>query len=194
MLQIGVTGGIGSGKTTVCAIFEVLRIPVYYADNAAKYLMEHDQKLVGEVKLMFGDNIYNMGKLDRKAVAKQVFVNKEMLVRLNAAVHPVVLEDYAKWVQRQDAPYVIKEAALLFETGSYKQLDKTIAVVADVDLRIQRLLQRDHTTKEAIEARMANQWPDEKKTAHADFVVENNPTNMLLPQVLDIHKKLRNVK
>ena len=188
MLKVGITGGIGSGKTTVCKIFEVIGIPVYYADDRAKELMQTNLKLINSIKENFGEEAYSNGKLNRDHIASKVFENKPLLARLNAVVHPVVASDVMQWMmQHFDQPYVMEEAALLFESGSYKFLDKIITVSAPLDDRINRLKARDNSTYEQITARMKNQLRDEDKVKMSDFVIYNDAQHKLIPQVLAIH-------
>jgi len=191
MVTVGVTGGIGSGKTTVCHIFEVLGIPVYYADDRAKELMQHDAELVGQIKKLFGEAAYQENKLNRPFIAQKVFNNKILLNELNAAVHPAVFRDATKWMQQQvGVSYAIEEAALLFEGGSYKKLDKIITVQAPLEERIRRLKKRDNTTYDEISARMKHQWSDEEKLKLSDFVIYNDKQHKLIPQVITIHRTL----
>ncbi len=191
-LQVGLTGGIGSGKTTVSRFFDTLGIPIYYADNAAKWLMQNDSILVSAIKTAFGEDIYNHDQvLDRQKLASIVFNDLKALRRLESLVHPAVFRHGQEWAaQYPEVPYIIREAALTFESGSYKMLDKVITVFAPKEIRIQRVLQRDNTNKEAIEARMDKQWKDERKIELADFVIVNDGTQFLIPQVLKIHKQL----
>lgn len=194
MLEVGITGGIGSGKTTVCKVFEELGIPVYYADDRAKRLLEHDPHVVEQVQQLFGREIYDSrGKVDRKTIAARVFNDKELLTKLNAIVHPAVQEDYHRWVlaHRQKAPYVLKEAALLVEAGTYKQLDALICVTAPKELRIERIIQRDQATRDAVLARMQNQLPQPDKVKLSDYVIKNDGRHPLLPQVLNLHQLLK---
>ncbi|HXH17548.1 MAG TPA: dephospho-CoA kinase [Chitinophagales bacterium] len=188
MLKVGITGGIGSGKTTVCKIFEVLGAPVYYADDRAKELMQTDLKLISEIKALFGSKAYVNGKLNRQYIASKVFSNKPLLAKLNAAVHPEVAKDAELWMsQFEDYPYVLQEAALLFESGWHRQLDKVICVYAPLDVRISRLKARDNATYEEITARMKNQMSDEQKAELSDFVIYNDNKHKLIPQVLTLH-------
>jgi dephospho-CoA kinase len=191
-LQVGVTGGIGSGKTTVCRIFEQLGIPVYYADERAKALMVEEKRLIGKVKKLFGEEAYLPdGSLNRKWIADIVFQDAAKLEQLNAIVHPAVMNDGEKWHKRQrNLPYTIKESALLFEIGSEIFYDKTVAVYAPKEIRIQRAMQRDGLSRAAVEARMAKQMDDEKKAQIADYVIINDGEKLLMPQVLDIHRQL----
>lgn len=191
-LQIGITGGIGSGKSLVCKIFGVLGIPTYDADSRAKNLMTTDGILISQIKKEFGTLSYDAGGvLNRQYLGETVFQDKEKLKRLNALVHPRVAEDYKGWVgQHENVKYVLKEAALLFESGSYQSLHKIIVVTAPETLRVQRVLKRDphrsiQQTKEIIGSQMA----DEEKRIRADYVITNDETVLLIPQVLDLHLK-----
>ena len=194
MLKVGITGGIGSGKSSVCKIFEVLGVPVYYADDRAKALMIHNNELVAGIKAHFGEEAYKNGQLDRTYLADQVFNNKKALAALNGLVHPAVAKDAALWHKEHlSAPYTLKEAALLFEAGSYKQLDKIIVVTAPKAVRIARVMQRDGVTAEQVEARMNNQWTEEQKVALADYIITNDGQHELIDQVLQLHKELLKV-
>lgn len=190
MLKIGLTGGIGSGKSTVARIFEVLGVPVYYADEAAKALMNEDGELKQKIKNEFGDAVYINEKLDRKALAGIVFNAPEKLSRLNALTHPATIAAAGKWMQQQTTPYSIKEAALIFESGAQEYLDYVIGVTAPAPLRIQRTMHRDGITREEVMARMDRQLDEAMKMRLCDFVLVNDEQEMLLPQVLELHKKL----
>ncbi len=192
MLKVGITGGIGSGKTTVCKIFEVLGVPVYYADERAREIVNTDKNVINGVKKLFGEDIYLPdGTLNRKRVADIVFNFPELLEQYNAIIHPVVIEDARKWMRKnQQHDYVIKEAALLFEANTYKDLDYIICVTASVPVRIQRIKQRDKSTEEQILARIRNQMPEEEKIRRSDFVIYNNGDAPLIPQVMKINEKL----
>lgn len=192
MKKVGLTGGIGSGKSTVAKIFETLGIPVYYADLEAKRLMVEDTSLVEAIKELFGEEAYDAnGRLNRAFIAQRAFPEPELLKKLEALVHPAVLRDGERWhAAQRDAPYTIKEAALLFESGSYRQLDKVITVFAPLELRIQRVMARDKSAREDVEARIARQMPEDEKIALADFVVYNDGSRSLISQVWQIHKEL----
>ena len=192
MLKIGITGGMGSGKSTACKIFESLGIPVYYADDRAKWLMVNDMSIIVGVKDLFGEDAYHEdGSLNRKHIADIAFNDKSKLSRLNALVHPAVGRDSSKWRHEQiDFPYTLQEAALMFESGSVAFLDKVITVYAPQKARIQRILERDDTTIEAIQARMNKQMPEEQKLQLADFVIINDTFSSLQRQVIQIHKTL----
>ncbi|MBK7558680.1 MAG: dephospho-CoA kinase [Chitinophagaceae bacterium] len=190
MLKIGLTGGIGSGKSTVAKVFEVLGIPVYYADDAAKKLMTENAALKQKIKLQFGESVYANEHLNKKALADIVFNDPEKLALLNALVHPATLKDVESWIQSQSSPYIIKEAALIFESGAHQNLDYVIGITAPAPLRIQRTMQRDGITREAVVARMDKQMDDTIKMKLCDFVLTNDEQEMLLPQVLALHDKL----
>ncbi|RMF24535.1 MAG: dephospho-CoA kinase [Bacteroidetes bacterium] len=196
-LKVGITGGIGSGKTTVCRIFELLGVPVYYADERAKWLMTHDPELRHRIRERFGTEAYLPdGTLNRAFLAKQVFHDPEKLRGLNALVHPAVHADAARWhleQSRKGASYTLREAALLFESGSYRHLDRMIVVTAPEELRIRRVMQRDGVSREAVRARMRHQWPEAEKAARADFLIQNDGEHLLLPQVLRVHRDLLNL-
>lgn len=191
-LRVGITGGIGSGKTTVCKIFEQLGIPVYYADERAKSLMVEDQEVIAKLKKLFGEEAYLPdGALNRKWIGSIVFQDAKKLEQLNAIVHPAVIEDGEKWHSlQQNLPYTLKESALLFEINSEKNYDKTIAVYAPLEIRIKRVAARDGHAREAIEARIGKQMDDEKKRQLADYVIINDGIELLIPQVLNIHRRL----
>ena len=187
-LKVGVTGGIGSGKTIIGRIFQVLGIPVFDADTEAKRLMVADEALVQAIKTEFGQKAYHEdGSLDRAYLAAQVFNDEAKLKKLNALVHPIVIQAGEEWAAKQDAPYTIKEAALLFESGSYKHNNYNVLITAPLELRIQRVMRRDGTTIEQVKARMERQWTDEQKKQLADFEVINDGIQALIPQVMNLH-------
>lgn len=189
-LQIGITGGIGSGKSLVCKIFNALGTPTYDADSRAKMVMTTDGILVEAIKKEFGVLSYDAkGVLNREHLANSVFNQPDKLKRLNELVHPRVALDYEGWVRSQaDVKYVLKEAALLFESGSYKSLDKIIVVTAPETLRVQRVLVRDpHRNIEQTKEIIRNQMGEEEKTKRADYVIVNDETELLIPQVLGLH-------
>jgi dephospho-CoA kinase len=197
MQKIGITGGIGVGKSVVCQIFAALAIPIYDADSAAKRLMNQDEMLKQAIKNVFGQAAYNLlGLFDREFMTKQILGNPNTAKQLEALVHPAVGRDFANFVstyeqQSLPPPYLLKEAALLYESGSYKALDKIIVVTASLPTRITRVLERDkHRNRGQIEAIIAKQMPDAEKIEKADFVINNDGEQMLIPQVLAIHKNL----
>jgi len=192
MLKVGLTGGIGSGKSTVAAIFETLGVPVSYADDEAKRLMNEDAGLREAITQAFGPDAYAGGTLNRKYLAGQVFSDPAKLQLLNNLVHPVTIREGAKWMQAQAAlhPYAIREAALIFEARGAGHLDFVIGVYAPVTLRIHRTMQRDHTSREAVQQRMRNQIDEEIKMRLCDAVVRNDEQEALIPQVLELHERL----
>lgn len=192
MLKIGITGNIGSGKTTVSRLFELLGIPVFYSDDAAKTVMTADAALVTGIKQAFGTDSYlTDGSLNRKYIADIVFNNHAQLQKLNALVHPAVFRAFDAWVlQHSNAPYVIKEAAILFESGSYKDCDYTILVTAPTPMRMARVMQRDGITEAEALNRNSKQMPEEEKQELASFVLCNDNRRLLIPQVLALHEQL----
>lgn len=189
-LKIGVTGGIGSGKSMVCRIFKVLKIPVYDADKEAKDIMVKDDQVMAAIKEAFGEESYfGHGELNRAYLAEAVFNDEKKLELLNGIVHPAVIQAGEDWTAAQSGFYSIKEAALLFESGSYKKLDYTILVTAPEDIRVQRVMDRDRISREQVLARMSKQWSDEEKIKLADFVIVNNDTSSLIQQVMDLHQR-----
>ena len=189
MLRIGLTGGIGSGKSTVARIFEVLGIPVYDADSASKKLMAENEELKNKIKNFFGKETYQNNILNRKYLAEQVFIDREKLALLNSIVHPATIKDAEEWMKKQNAPYLIKEAALIFESGSQKHLDFVIGVKAPMSLRLQRTMQRDHVSAAQVKGRMDMQMDEEEKMRLCDYVIINDEQQMLIPQVLELHEK-----
>lgn len=189
VLRIGLTGGIGSGKSVVAKVFETLGIPVYYADDAAKKLMNTDEELKKEIIKYFGADSYKNGELDRKYIASIVFNDKEKLELLNSLAHPATILDAKEWIKRQASPYIIKEAALLFESGANKDLDFVIGVDAPLQLRIKRVMKRDGITEEEILKRIAGQMNDDEKMKLCDFIIYNNEKDLVIPQILELHKK-----
>ena len=177
---IGITGGIGSGKTFICKKFQEMGVPVYNADLRAKFLMENDNELKDELINHFGTEIYINSKLNKKLLASKIFSNKSELDFINSVVHPAIDRDVTVWKEKnKDYAYLIKEAALLFENGSYKNLDKTILVHAPKDERILRVMKRDNTSKEQVESRIKNQMSDFDKMENADFIINNNGKNQV---------------
>ncbi|HEY8784655.1 MAG TPA: dephospho-CoA kinase [Mucilaginibacter sp.] len=191
MLKIGLTGNIGSGKTTVSKIFELLGIPVFSADEAAKKVMVTDEVLISEIKSAFGEDAYfDDGALNRKHIATIVFNDSEQLAKLNSLVHPATFRAFDAWLKNIcDATYVLKEAALLFESDSYKLCDYTIMVQAPLETRIKRVMQRDGLSRAEIKKRNAQQLPEERKAELADYVIVNDDNQLVIPQVLELHKK-----
>jgi len=190
-ILVGITGGIGAGKSTVAKIFSSLEIPVYDADTRARWVQNNDKDLKQSIIDHFGAECYQNDQLNRQYLAGLVFDNPEKLAVLNSLVHPAVARDFESWVTKQSTPYVLKEAALLFETGSYSALDKIIVVSASEAIRTQRVLARDpQRSEEEVANIMARQWPEDEKISKADFVIINDETQLVIPQVLDIHENL----
>jgi dephospho-CoA kinase len=191
--QIGITGGIGSGKSTICKIFTCLGVPVYDADSRAKSIMTTDGILIEQIKKEFGDLAYLPdGSLDREYLSRVIFENQEKRTLLNQMVHPRVAADTDRWLdQNREAPYVVREAALLIESGAYLRVDKVILVTAPEELRIKRVLARDpHRLKEEVIKIIATQLPEEEKKKKADIVVHNDETQLLVPQIWQLHNQL----
>lgn len=189
MLKIGLTGGIGSGKSTVAKVFEVLGIPVYYADDAARRLMNEDEMLKAKIIEHFGENAYVNGALNRGYISSLVFKDKKKLALLNSLSHPVVMHDSEEWMRKQHAPYAIREAALIFESDIHRYLDFVIGVSAPEQLRIERTMKRDGIAEEEVLKRMANQMDEEEKMKRSDFVIINDERQLMVPQVLQLHEK-----
>ncbi len=189
MLKIGLTGGIGSGKSSVAEIFNVLGIPVFYADTQAKLVMENDEQLASSIKSFFGHESYIEGKLNRPFLADLVFNDPYKLEQLNALVHPATIAAANLWMQQQKAPYIIKEAALLFEAGTAANLDFVIGVFAPKPIRIKRVMERDNASREQVLIRMNRQINEDIKMKLYDFVLVNDEQQLLIPQVLSLHDK-----
>ena len=188
MLKIGLTGGIGSGKSTVAHIFEVLGIPVYYADTEAKKLMGASEELKASITRAFGEKAYVDGRLNREYIAAQVFNNDQKIELLNSLVHPATIKDAEEWIKIQRAAYVIKEAALIFESRSNKNLDYVIGVQSPLELRIKRVMDRDNIPAHEVKARMNQQMDDDLKLRLCDYVIVNDEHEMVIPQVLALHE------
>jgi dephospho-CoA kinase len=190
MKRIGLTGGIGSGKSTVASVFATLGIPCYDSDRRAKELMVEKETLRTFLFQHFGPEVIQNHQLQSSIISKVVFEHPELLEQLNAVVHPEVGKDFNAWCEKQNAPYVLKEAALLFESGSWKNLDAIVCVTAPEELRIQRVMQRNGFTCEQVKARIQNQMPEEEKVSRSQFVIENDGNHSLIEQVLAIHQTL----
>ena len=190
MLKVGITGGIGSGKTTVCKVFELFGIPVFYADDIAKSIMHTDPALKSSIINVFGENSFTKdGMLNRGYISSIVFNNKEELEKLNSLVHPAVFRAFDNWVLEQnEAPYVIKEAALLYESGAYKMCDKSILVTAPTETKIRRVRVRDDISTEEVQLRMNRQFSDDQKKQFADHILNNDESQLLIPQIAQLHQ------
>ena len=185
---IGLTGGIGSGKSRVVEVFTTLGVPCYIADQAAKKLMINNAMVKEQILDLFGEKAYDQNGLNRAYIGELVFKDPEKLKALNAIVHPAVAQDFSEWVSQQDYPYVIKEVAILFETGGYKAVDQSLLITAPKEVRLQRAMQRDQSTKEEVLARMNNQWEDEQRLPLASQVIENLTWNETEKEIKRLHK------
>jgi len=190
MKKIGITGGIGSGKTYVASVFQSLGIPIFNADIQAKKIMTSSGKLIKLVKEEFGNDIYKDSDLNKEKLASIVFSNSDKLQKLNSLVHPIVKEEFNNWCKKQTSPYVIKEAAILFESNSHIGLDAVICVSAPLDLRMKRLLNRDDYSEKEIKKRIENQISQEEKEKLSDYIIVNDEKELLLPKIIKIHKEL----
>jgi len=191
MLKVGVTGGMGSGKTLVCRIFEVLGVPVYYADFHAKRLMESDPGIREELIRLFGPSVVKKRKIDREHLAQIIFNDNDALRSVNNLVHPAVRRDFDAWMMvMSERDYIIEEAAILFESGAYKLLDFNIAVSAPEEMRIKRVMIRDNTTKESVLNRLSKQMSETERNNLADAVIINDESNLLIPQVIQLHNRI----
>ncbi len=190
MKVIGLTGGIGSGKTTIAKMFNEMGVPVYNSDLEAKILMKENENVKRKIIELIGNEAYSGNELNNKFIAAKVFNNEELLKKLNSIVHPAVKADFKAWAKKLNAPYVIQEAAILFENGSYKDFDEMILVTAPKKHRISRLMKRDSTSKQAILERMQHQWPDKKKKGLANFIIKNDTLENTFLQVEKLHQQL----
>lgn len=187
---VGLTGGIGSGKTTVAKIFEHLGVPVFEADAASKNLIDTDRELQGELEKLLGQEVVSDGKINRPYMASKIFSDKQLLRQTNKIIHPAVGREFKRWEKTVNAPYVIREAAILFESGSYQDCDKIVVVSAPREMRIERVMRRGNVSREQVLERMENQWPESKKLERADYVVQNDHTESLIKQVKSVHEDL----
>jgi len=190
MKRIGITGGIGSGKTYVASVFQSFGIPIFNADIQAKKLMTSSRKLIKLVKEEFGNDIYKDSDLNKEKLASIVFSDSDKLQKLNSLVHPIVKEEFNNWYKKQTSPYVIKEAAILFESNSHIGLDAVICVSAPLELRVKRLLNRDNYSEKEIKKRIENQISQEEKQKLSDYIIVNDEKELLLPKIIRIHKEL----
>lgn len=190
MIYVGLTGGIGSGKTTVARVFQILGIPVYYSDLRAKSIMTHNDKVKLQIIDIFGNQAYTTdNKLNSSYIASEAFSNKKKLATLNQIVHGVVMEDFFHWAQTQPSKYVINESAILIESGYYRQMSVNIVVIADEDTRIQRIIKRDKTDTIKAKDRLTHQTNDTVRREHADYIITNN-NDLIIEQIITIHKRL----
>ena len=190
MRKVGLTGGIGSGKSTICKIFSLLGASVYEADKEARLLLD-EKEIKNKIITVLGKDVLDeSGNIDRRKTAAKVFSDKQSLEKLNSIVHPAVKNHFEQWLKKQNAKYIIKEAAILFESGANEGLDEVIAISSPEHLRIKRVMQRDGISEEQVRARMRNQWSDEEKIKKAQHVIVNDEVQLILPQILKIHKHL----
>jgi len=189
-LRLGVTGGIGSGKTTVCRVFSVLGIPVFSADIEAKRIQDTDPDIKNKINSLAGRDLYSSGKLDRTELASLIFNNRDYLWEINSIIHPAVLRCFRKWVSMQYAPYSIMEAAILFESGAYRMMDRIVTVVTPLEERIDRLVKGNKLNREQITDRIRNQIDDESRIKKSDFVIYNSEKDMIIPTILEIHQEM----
>jgi dephospho-CoA kinase len=190
MLKVGITGGIGSGKSTVCQVFETLGIPVFYADAAANFITSNDPGVISKITDLLGEDVYAGGKLDRKKVADIIFKDSSLLQQMNDIIHPATIAFGKQWMEVQTTPYAIKEAAIFFESGSNKDMDIMIGVYAPGEVRIQRIIERDNIERTKVLERIAKQMNEEEKMKLCDYIITNDGNTAVIPQVLDLHKAL----
>jgi dephospho-CoA kinase len=192
MYRVGITGGIGSGKSLVCSILELFGVPVYYADLEARRLMNEDVELRSALKAEFGDGIYKGGELDRQKMGSRVFGEPRLLEKINQMVHPVVRKDFDNWCKAcENVPYVVEEAAILFESGAAKQMNMSVLVYAPIALRISRVVDRDGLSSDEVKKRMSYQLDEEEKKRRADSIIINDETSLLLPQIVSLHEEIK---
>jgi len=189
-LKLGVTGGIGSGKTTVCRVFSALGIPVFSADDEAKKIQDNDPEMKKKINAIAGMDLYSSGNLDRAELARLIFSNKHLLEKVNSIVHPVVFGYFREWEEKQNSPYSVMEAAILFESGAFRMMDKILTVVTPVEERIERLVKGNKLTREQITDRIRNQIDDESRIKKSDYVIFNSENDMIIPAVLGVHKEM----
>jgi dephospho-CoA kinase len=189
-MKLGITGGIGSGKTSVCRVFNVLGIPVFSADPEARKIMENDINIKNEINAIVGKDIYPEGRLDRMELASLIFNDKNLLEKVNSLVHPIVFDKFIRWTKEQTTPYVIMEAAILFESGGYKLVDRVATIVAPVEERISRVTQSNMLNRDQVMERIKNQMTDEERIRMSDYIIHNSENDMIIPVILDINKDL----
>lgn len=193
VFKLGITGGIGSGKSTVCKVFSILGIPVFSADFEARQIMDNDQSVIKKINSTVGRDMYGNGSLDRTELARMIFNDKDLLGRVNSIVHPVVFERFIDWSAKQTAPYVIMEAAILFESGASKLVDRVLTVVTPMNERIERMLRGNKFTKQQVLERMKNQTDDDTRIRNSDYVIYNSENDLILPAILKVHEEIMNV-
>lgn len=189
--KIGITGGIGSGKSIVSRILQLMGYPVYSSDQRAKEIMHENQALIRSLKELFGEEAYLDSELNRPYIATQIFQDDSKRTAMNQLVHPAVREDFQQWASRQKSPILFQESALLFETGNYKSFDAVILVSAPEEIRMKRIKERDHLTDEQVQSRFNAQMPEEEKMKLTNLVIQNDGNHLLVPQILEVIKKLK---
>ena len=189
-MKLGITGGIGSGKTTVCRVFNVLGIPFFSSDAEAKKIMNSDKEIIEKVRSIAGRDVYSSGSLDRIELARLIFKNENLLKKINKVVHPIVFEHFKLWEKSTSAPYVIMEAAILIESGASELVDRIVTVVAPVEERIERVVRRNKLTKDQVLDRIKNQMEDDEKIRLSDYVIYNSEHQMIIPSILKIHEEI----
>lgn len=192
-LKLGVTGGIGSGKTTVCRIFAVIGIPVFSADDEARQIQDTDREVISEINELAGRDLYSSGKLDRTGLAKLIFNDRNLLGKVNSLIHPRVFENYLRWEALQDSPYTVMEAAILFESGAYRLVDRILTIVTPLEERIERLVKGNKMTREQVLERINNQIDDESRIRQSHFLIFNSENDMIIPAVLGVNNEMLNL-
>lgn len=195
MIKLGITGGIGSGKSTITQMFHVIGVPVYVSDERSKYLSQTNSEIIAGLKQILGDDIYDeMGRLDRKRMASVIFADKEKLQKVNALIHPIVNRDFIEWAEEQKSkgvPYVVNEAAIMIESGSHKLMDKLLVVTAPVEQRVERVMKRDGVGEQQVKSRISNQMSDKEKVEIADYVIVTDDHHFIMPEILALDEELR---
>jgi dephospho-CoA kinase len=189
-MKLGVTGGIGSGKTSVCRVFGVLGIPVFSADPEAQIIMNHDESIMSGINNIAGKNLYSEGRLNREELASLIFNDPEMLGRVNSLVHPIVFQHFKSWAENQTTPYVIMEAAILFESGASNLVDRVATVIAPVEERISRVIRRNKLSRQQVEERIRNQMDDDLRIKMSDYIINNSENEMIIPAIIGIHEDI----
>jgi len=189
-MKLGITGGIGSGKTSVCRVFNILGIPVFSADPEARVIMDSNESIIQGINSIVGKDLYLNGSLDRMELANLIFNDNKLLEKINSLVHPIVFENFRKWEIKQSAPYVIMEAAILYESGASKLVDKILTVVAPIEERVDRVMRRNGITREQVMERIRNQADDTYRIKLSDYVINNSENDMIIPSILKIHEEI----
>lgn len=191
--RLGVTGGIGSGKTSVCRVFSVLGIPVFSADPVAREIMDKDGSIRLRLNTIAGKDLYGKGDLNRRELANLIFNDPSLLEKVNSLVHPLVFKNFLQWSSQQSSPYVIMEAAILFESGAFKLMDRIATVVAPLEERIERVMRRNNLTFEQVQERIRNQMGDDERIKNSNYIINNSENDMIIPAVIRIHDDLLNI-